>query len=71
MTMLRIVEYSTILMLDYFEDIMANLGLPEDLLLWDSNYMTWIKNNYIKHESDRIRKAWVESRQELWVKLSR
>ena len=30
-------EYSTIPMLDYFEDTLENMGLPEALLEWDSN----------------------------------
>ena len=53
-----IVEYSTISMLEYFEDTLANVGLPEALLEWDSNYVTQIENKYIKCELNQIRKSW-------------
>ena len=42
-------EYSTISMFGYFEDTLANVGLPEDWLEFDLNYVTWIENNCIKH----------------------
>ena len=54
-----IVEYSTISMLEYFEDTLANVGLPEALLEWDSNYVTRIENKYIKRELNQIRKSWL------------
>ena len=49
-------EYSTISMLDYFKDTLANVGLPEVWLEWDSNDMTPIENKCVKHESNRIEK---------------
>ena len=35
-------------MLDYFEDTLANVGLPEDLLECDSDNVTQIENKYVK-----------------------
>ena len=46
-------ENSTILMLGYFKDILANVGLPEAWLEYDSNDVTRIKNNCVKRESNR------------------
>ena len=40
--------YSTILMSYYLEDTLANVGLPEAWLEFESNYMTQIKNNCVK-----------------------
>ena len=54
---IEIVEYSTILMLDYYKDTLENVGLPEALLEWDSNYVTRIENKYIKCELNQIRKS--------------
>ena len=50
-------EYSTISVLEYFKDTLANEGLPEDLLNCDSNFVTWIENKYIRHELNRSKKT--------------
>ena len=47
---LIIVEYSMISMLDYFEDILANAGLPYAWLECDLNEVTRIGKKYVKHE---------------------
>ena len=47
---LRIVEYSTISMLDSFKDTLANMGLPEAWLVCDSNYVTQIEDNCVNRE---------------------
>ena len=49
-------EYSTISILDYFEDTLDNVGLPEAWLEWYSNNETQIKNKYVICESNRIEK---------------
>ena len=54
--MIRIVEYSTISVLEYFEDTLANVGLPEARLKCDSNYVTQVKNKYVKHKLNLIKK---------------
>ena len=57
---IRIVEYSTVLVLEYFKDILANVGLPEAWLEWDSNFVTRIENKYFSCESNRTEKNnWV------------
>ena len=53
---LRILEYYTISMLNYFEGTLANVGLPEDWLECDSNDVTQIENNYVKRKSSQIGK---------------
>ena len=53
-SVLKIVEPSMISMLDYLRDTLANVGLTGAQLEWDLNDVTWIKNNYIKRESNRI-----------------
>ena len=50
-------EYSTISVLDYFIDTMANLGLPEAWLEWDSNDVAWIENTRAEIGSICIKKA--------------
>ena len=55
-SVLRIVEYSTISMLDYFEDTLANVGLSEAWLGCVYNCVTGIRNNYVKCESNWIEK---------------
>ena len=56
----RIVEYSTISMLDYFEYTLSNVGLPEDWLEWDSDYENRIENKYVKRELNQIENVfWV------------
>ena len=49
-------EYSTISMLDYFEDTQANVGLPE---AWRNvTRMMWLKlETKFKHESNQIKKT--------------
>ena len=44
-------------MLDYSEDNLANVGLPEAWLGCDLNDETQIENNYIKRESNQIKKT--------------
>ena len=44
-------------MLDCFEDTLANVWLREDWLEQGSNYVTRIKNKYVKRESSRIGKT--------------
>ena len=46
-------------MLDYFEDTLVNVGLPEAYMEWVSNCVTWIKNKYVKCELNWIKKNWV------------
>ena len=41
-------------MLDYFEETLAKLGLPEAWLEWGSNCVTKIENKCIKREYNRI-----------------
>ena len=52
--MIRIVEYSTISVLEYFEDTLANVGLPEAWLRCDSNCVTRVENKYVRRESNQI-----------------
>ena len=52
---LRIVEYSKSSMLDYFKYTLANVGLPEAWLKLKSNYMTQIKNKFVKRKSNWIK----------------
>ena len=66
----RIVEYSTISMLDYFEDNLANVVLPEAWLECDSNDVTRIENNCVKHESIEPKKTWVKYSQKLLVEYN-
>ena len=40
----------------YFEDTLADVGLPEALLKRDSNYVIWVKNKYDRRESNMIGK---------------
>ena len=59
-SIIRIVEYSTISVLEYFEDTLANVGLPESLLKCDLNCVTRIENRCVRCESNRIEKNnWV------------
>ena len=55
-------EYSTMSMLCYYKDTLANVGLLEAILLWGSDCVTQLKNIYVKHESNRIEKL-IESNQ--------
>ena len=67
-SVLRIVEYSTISTLDYFKDTLSNVELSKFWLEWQSNDMTRIENNCVKREMKRIgEKAWAESCRKLWV----
>ena len=38
------------------------MGLPESLLEWESNFVTQIENECVKHESNRIKKRIQTSR---------
>ena len=49
-SIVRIVEYSTISVLEYFEDTLANVGLPEASLKCDLNCVTRVENRYVKRE---------------------
>ena len=53
-SIIRSVEYSTILVLEYFEDTLANVGLPEAWQEFDLNCVTRIKNEYVRRESNQI-----------------
>ena len=55
-------EYSTISVLEYFGDILANVGLPKASLEFDSNCVTRIENKYVRRESNWIEKT-IESNQ--------
>ena len=50
-------EYSTISMMDYFYDTLANVGLPEAWLEWESNDPNQTENKCVKCESNLIKKA--------------
>ena len=50
-------EFSTISILDYLEDILANVGLPEAWLEWDSNDVTQIKDKSVKCEANLTEKT--------------
>ena len=49
-------EYSTISILDCFEDTLDIVLLPEAFLKWYSDNLTQIENNFVKSESNRIGK---------------
>ena len=58
-----IVEYSTTLMLTYFQDTLAYVGLPEGSLEWDSNEFNLTENKYLHRELNlivktRLNKVW-------------
>ena len=53
---MRIVEYTTILVLEYFEDTLANAGLPEAWLMCDSNCVTQVENKYVRRQLNLIKK---------------
>ena len=53
----RIVEYSMISVLEYFEDTLANVGLLESWLKCDSNCVTQVENKYVRGESNWIKKT--------------
>ena len=53
-------EYFTVSMLDYFEDTLSNMGLPEAWLECDSNDTTKIGKKYVKCKSNQIKKHWVK-----------
>ena len=55
--MIRIVEYSMISVLEYFEDTLNNVELPEVWLEFDLNFVTWIENKHVRRESNRIEKT--------------
>ena len=50
-------------MLNYFEDTLANVRLPEAWLEWDSNDVTQIKNKRVKYDLNQTKKTWVKSSQ--------
>ena len=45
-----------ITILEYFEDIQADVGLPESWMQRDSNYVTRVAKTYVKRESNWIKK---------------
>ena len=47
-------DYSTVLMLDYLEDTLTNVELPEVLLECDSNNVTQINNKCVKRDYNQI-----------------
>ena len=75
---LIIVEYSTISLLYYFEDTLANMGLPESWLEWPLNNVTKFENGCIKRELDWIKKlsqiqpktvSQIKSETTSWIRL--
>ena len=54
-SVLRIVAYSIISMLDYYKDTRANVRLSESWLIWGSNCVTQIERKFVKRESNRIK----------------
>ena len=46
-------------MLEYFEDTLANVGLPEVWLKCYSNFVTRVKNKFVKREFESNRKKQV------------
>ena len=60
---IRIVEYSTISVQEYFKDTLANMGLPGAWLKYDLNCVTCVENKYVRRESNWIRKKPSESSQ--------
>ena len=61
----RILEYSTILLLNYFQDTLAYVGIPEAWLEFDPNDVTLIKTKYVQLESNQVIET--EPDQEIWV----
>ena len=53
-SIIGIVEYSMISVLEYFGDTLANVGLPEAWLVCDWDCVNCIENKYVRHESNRI-----------------
>ena len=54
-SIITIVEYFTISVLEHFGDTLANVGLPEAWLGCDSNCVTRIENKYVRRELNRIK----------------
>ena len=52
-------KYSTISVLEYFKDTLANLVLTEAWLKFDSNCVTRVENRYVKRKSNQIGKKHV------------
>ena len=50
-------EYSTISVLEYFGDTLANVGITKALLECDLNCVTHIENKYVRRESNQIKKT--------------
>ena len=56
-------------MLDYFKCTLVNIGLSEAWIYWESNYMTCMKNKFIKSESNWIEKlSQIQSKTVSWIK---
>ena len=53
-SIIRIVQYFTISVLGDFKDTLANVRIPEALLKFDSNCVTWVENKYVRRESNQI-----------------
>ena len=56
---IRIVEYSTISVLEYFKDNLVNVGIPEAWMRCDSNFVARDENKYVRRESN-----WIEKKSE-------
>ena len=56
-SIIRIVEDSTISVLEYFGYSLANVGLPKAWLGCDSNFVTWIENKYVRCELNQVEKT--------------
>ena len=55
---IRIVEYPTISVLEYFKNTLANVGLLEDILKSDLNCVTWVKINTFDVSGIKLGKKW-------------
>ena len=63
-------KYTTILMLDYFEETLKNVGLPKAWLGYDSNHVTQNENKCVKLELNQIggEMSKIQSKTVIWIK---
>ena len=54
--MIRIVEYSTISVLEYFEENLTYVGLPKAWLECDLNCVTWVEINTLDVSQIELKK---------------
>ena len=62
-SMIRIVENSTISVLEYFGDTLANVGLPEAWMECDLNCVNRIENKSVRRVLNQIEKNSIDSNQ--------